>query len=151
MIVYSVRSAKHIDPLTASGYPGRWNRQDQKVLYASESRSLASLEWLVSRGGRVLNNDFVLIAIELNISLEDVNVLNESNLMENWRSLNAYSDLQEKGSHWYQLGSEKVLSVPSALVPEERNYVLHFGRGNEREWLQLVDVQPVDWLSRIQL
>lgn len=151
MVVYSVRSAKHIEPLTASGYPGRWNRQDQKVLYASESRSLASLEWLVSRGGRVLNNDFVLITIQLNISSSDVKILKENELMTNWRSLYAYSALQEKGSHWYQFGNENVLSVPSALVPEERNFVLHFGRGNEKEWMQLVDLQSVDWLSRIQL
>ncbi len=150
MIVYTVRSLKHVKPLTASGYPGRWNKPDQLVIYAAESRSLASLEWLVNRGGRILSLDFVLITLKLKIEVNDVKLLNVKLLMNNWRSLGAYSSLQELGSQWYKEETFKVLSVPSALVPEERNLVIHQGLGSGNDFIEVLDIQPVEWLSRLQ-
>ncbi len=150
MIVYTVRSLKHVKPLTASGYPGRWNKPDQLVIYAAESRSLASLEWLVNRGGRILSLDFVLITLKLKIEVNDVKLLNVKLLMNNWRSLGAYSSLQELGSQWYKEETYKVLSVPSALVPEERNLVIHQGLGSGNDFIEVLDIQPVEWLSRLQ-
>ncbi len=150
MIVYTVRSLKHVKPLTASGYPGRWNKPDQLVIYAAESRSLASLEWLVNRGGRILSLDFVLITLKLKIEVNDVKLLNDKLLMNNWRSLGAYSSLQELGSQWYKEETYKVLSVPSALVPEERNLVIHQGLGSSNDFIDVLDIQPVEWLSRLQ-
>ncbi len=150
MIVYTVRSLNHVEPLTASGYPGRWNKPDQYVIYAAESRSLASLEWLVNRGGRILSLDFVLITLKLKIEFNDVKLLNDNLLMKNWRSLGAYSSLQELGSQWYKEETYKVLSVPSALVPEERNLVIHQGLGSRNDFIEVLDIQPVEWLSRLQ-
>ena len=150
MIVYTVRSLKHVEPLTASGYPGRWNKPDQFVIYAAESRSLASLEWLVNRGGRILSLDFVLITLKLKVEVKDIKILNDNLLMNNWRSLSAYSSLQELGSQWYKDESFKVLSVPSALVPEERNLVVHQGMGSGNDFIEVLDIQAVEWLSRLQ-
>ncbi len=150
MIVYTVRSLKHVEPLTASGYPGRWNKQDQFVIYAAESRSLASLEWLVNRGGRILSLDFVLITLQLKVEVSDIKLLNDNLLMDNWISLGAYSSLQEMGSQWYKDESFKVLSVPSALVPEERNLVIHQGMGSGNDFIEVLDIQAVEWLSRLQ-
>ena len=150
MIVYTVRSLKHVEPLTASGYPGRWNKPDQFVIYAAESRSLASLEWLVNRGGRILSLDFVLITLKLKVEVSDIKMLNDNSLMNNWRSLGAYSSLQELGSQWYKDESFKVLSVPSALVPEERNLVIHQGMGSGNNFIEVLDIQAVEWLSRLQ-
>lgn len=150
MIVYTVRSLKHVEPLTASGYPGRWNKPDQFVIYAAESRSLASLEWLVNRGGRILSLDFVLITLQLKVEVNHVKFMNDNLLIENWRSLGAYSSLQEFGSQWYKDESFKVLSVPSALVPEERNLVIHQGMGSGNDFIEVLDIQAVQWLSRLQ-
>jgi RES domain-containing protein len=139
-----------VEPLTASGYPGRWNKPDQFVIYAAESRSLASLEWLVNRGGRILSLDFVLITLKLKVEVKDIKILNDNLLMNNWRSLGAYSSLQELGSQWYKDESFKVLSVPSALVPEERNLVIHQGMGSGNDYIEVLDIHAVEWLSRLQ-
>jgi RES domain-containing protein len=151
MKLFTVRSRKHLNPLTASGYAGRWNKEEQWVIYTAESRSLASLEWLISRGGRLLSNDFILITLEFqSISDKDIYEVASDHLPIDWRDLAAYSSLQQIGSVWYSERKECILSVPSALVPEERNYVLHVPRIGKDLDDCIVDVQPVNWLGRIQ-
>jgi RES domain-containing protein len=104
----------------------------------------------VNRGGRILSLDFVLITLKLKVEVSDVKLLNDNLLFENCRSLGAYSSLQEMGSQWYKEESFKVLSVPSALVPEERNLVLHQGMGLGNDYIEVLDIQAVEWLSRLQ-
>ena len=151
MKLFTVRSRKHLNPLTASGYAGRWNKEEQMVIYTAESRSLASLEWLISRGGRLLSDDFVLITLEFqSFSDQDIYNVTPEQLPIRWRDLAAYSSLQQIGSVWYSQMRESILSVPSALVPEERNFVLHVPRIGMELNDHIVDVQTVNWLGRIQ-
>lgn len=151
MKLYTVRSRKHLRPFSASGYAGRWNKEEQWVIYTAESRSLASLEWLISRGGRLLSDDYVLITLELNaVTSKDILEVNLEGLPDDWRDLSAYSALQQIGSNWYTGMNQRLLSVPSALVPEERNYVLHVPRMSLAMDHFVADVQPVNWLGRIQ-
>jgi RES domain-containing protein len=151
MKLFTVRSRKHLNPFTASGYAGRWNKEEQMVIYTAESRSLASLEWLVNRGGRLLSNDFVLITLEFQtLSDQDIYKISPEQLPLKWRDLSAYSSLQQIGSVWYSQMKESILSVPSALVPEERNFVLHVPRIGMELDEYIVDVQPVNWLGRVQ-
>jgi RES domain-containing protein len=151
MKLYTVRSRKHLHPFTASGYAGRWNKEDQWVVYAAESRSLASLEWLISRGGRLLSDDYVLITMEfLALKNEDVFKVNPDHLPIHWRALSAYSSLQQIGSNWYKERNEIILSVPSALIPQERNFVLHLPRIGGALDRFVLEIEPVNGLGRIQ-
>jgi len=47
------------------------------------------------------------------------------NLPRNWDVEPPTSDTQEIGDNWVLGASSAVLSVPSAVVPEERNYILN--------------------------
>lgn len=46
-------------------------------------------------------------------------------LVDNWRSLDAYSTLQKIGSAWYKDQRSLLLKVPSAVIPNEYNYVIN--------------------------
>jgi RES domain-containing protein len=90
---------------------GRWN-----------TVSLAALEVLVQFS--VLPRDFVLTEIHIP-AVVIVEFVSEQDLPTDWRSLSPSPTTQEIGRRWaVELGTA-VLSVPSAIVPIERNYVLN--------------------------
>ena len=108
----------------AERYGGRWNPRGLAVVYASSSLSLAILELLVQTGAQVVPAELcsVLIDIPGNVSIQD---LPPEALPDNWRDYPAPASLQMIGSEWIETESSAVLSVPSAVVPEEKNYLLY--------------------------
>jgi RES domain-containing protein len=106
----------------AALYGGRWNRIGTEAIYTSESRSLAALEILVHFS--VLPEDFVLT--EINIPNE-VNILrfDRTDLPAGWYTEDVIEAAQEFGEAWTRKGLYAVLSVPSTIVPEERNFVIN--------------------------
>lgn len=109
--------------LTGEGarlYGGRWNSQGVSMVYTAEHRSLAMLEILVHlRKPR----DYELYSVKFDESL--VQELAGQNVPQNWDIEPPSSDTQEIGDNWAMGVSSAVLSVPSAVVPKERNYILN--------------------------
>jgi RES domain-containing protein len=101
-------------------YGGRWNSQGVAVIYAAEHRSLAMLEILVHIRKP---KDFELYSVKFDDSF--VLELAGENLPHNWDVEPPTSETQEIGDNWVLSTSSAVLSVPSAVVPEERNYILN--------------------------
>ena len=54
-----------------------------------------------------------------------VTTINRSELSQDWKLESSYSITQPIGSAWYEEGQTLLLKVPSALVPEENNFVLN--------------------------
>jgi len=93
-----------------------------EAIYTAATRSLAALEVLVHFA--VLPLDFVLTEIAIP---DDVPVLSieDSMLPEGWADAVSFSATQAIGAEWVSEGRYGVLSVPSSVVREERNYVLN--------------------------
>jgi RES domain-containing protein len=106
----------------AALYGGRWNRIGTEAIYASESRSLAALEILVHFS--VLPRDFVLTEIGIPASVGILR-LEASDLPAGWNSETISETTQNIGDRWSQDATCAVLSVPSSIVPAERNFVLN--------------------------
>lgn len=106
----------------ARWFGGRWNRKGLSVVYTAESRSLALLEMLVQDDP--LRARYVLIPAQIpdSVSMIEVNV---AELSDDWRSLSARDALQALGNAWLQKGASCILSVPSAVVPAERNFLVN--------------------------
>ena len=102
-------------------YGGRWNPKGWPMIYTAESQSLALLELMVQDDP--LRAHYVLIPAELPVDLPETRVDADS-LPANWRTIGARSALQEIGRAWLDSGRTAVLSVPSAVVPAERTYLL---------------------------
>jgi len=103
-------------------YGGRWNPKGCEVVYTAESHSLALLELLVQDDP--LRANYVLIPAVLPSDLR-MTQLDAGELPDNWRTLGARDVLQAMGLEWIRSGQTAVLSIPSAVLPEERNYLLN--------------------------
>lgn len=103
---------------------GRWNPPGLPVVYASETISLAALEALVHMDPDDAPEDLVVIPVDIP---DDVAVAEVTARMlpNDWRSTPAPTRLQQLGANWTQTGKTAVLSVPSVLVPQERNCVFN--------------------------
>ncbi len=66
-----------------------------------------------------------------------------------WRSLAAYSVLQNIGSDWYNSRESLVLKVPSAVIPLEYNYMINTEHPDFPSKVSLVRSEDYFWDSRL--
>lgn len=95
-------------------YGGRWNAPGRSMLYAASDAALAVLEVRVHLDLEpdLIPDDYVLMEIELGgVSVETVS--------------DAPADPRKFGDAWLAEGRTAVLAVPSAIVPESRNFLLN--------------------------
>jgi len=100
---------------------GRWNSPGTAILYAASSLSLACLEVLVHL--RHIENIPPYSYAEISISNSEI---------ENWDKPTAWtqaileSDVlsREIGDNWIEQPRKSVLKVPSAVIPQEWNYLI---------------------------
>jgi RES domain-containing protein len=95
-----------------------------RVVYASESISLAALEALVHVDPTEAPDDLVVIPVDIPVQVAVAEIALRG-LPRDWRSSPAPARLQELGANWARSGKTAVLSVPSVVVPEERNYLFN--------------------------
>lgn len=120
-----VREARAGEAFSGEGarqFGGRWNSPGMVVVYASEHLSLAALEILVHLQPRGALR-FVAFAVEFDDVL--IAKMPASALPEHWRAEPPGAATMEIGDAWVRAGRTAVLSVPSVIVPEERNYLLN--------------------------
>lgn len=124
MEVYRICLAKYAGDLFASGIRGRWNVKGSFVIYTAGSRALACLENVVHRSGEGLSDNFRTIVIDIPDDLR-IETISADGLPANWQETKSYPVCQPLGHAWYQKRSSPVLRVPSAIIPEEFNYILN--------------------------
>lgn len=104
---------------------GRWNECGKEAVYTSGSRSLCALEVLVQAD---LEDMPVYVCVPANIP-KDIfgkrTIVDQSIFPGNWRSYPPPPILPSLGAHWLKQGKSAVLEVPSAIIPEERNFILN--------------------------
>lgn len=148
MDVYRITLARWANQLTASGRAARWNSADRMVLYTASSRALACLENVVHRSGRGLQMDFRTMHIFVPDSLP-ITYIDLTELPANWADFEQYSICQMLGDRWYNAAETLVLSVPSAIIPHENNYLLNT-RHPAFSQVQLRQTEPFQFDSRIK-
>jgi len=124
MLVYRITHKIYSKELFASGLEGRWNGDGKKVIYTAGSVALAFLENMIRRQGVGFNSDFKTMIIEIPDDLK-IQVIKNENLAAGWREFTDYSKCQPLGNAWFDKGEKPVLKVPSAVLPEEFNYVIN--------------------------
>jgi len=109
-------------------YGGRWNSKGTAVLYAAATRSLAMLEILAHmRNAQQTNapNSYILFPASFDERL--LEELPPSRLPSGWDLEPPTDSTKSIGDAWVAAARSPVLSVPSVLIPEERNYILNPG------------------------
>ncbi len=127
MIVWRICPARDaraaFDGEGARRYGGRWNRKGTAVVYTSSALSLAALELFVHvEPGQAPRP---LWSFRATVPDAEVEALEPSRLPRTWRDFPAPEATQEIGSRWAERAASVALSVPSAVVPGERNVLLN--------------------------
>jgi len=127
MKIFRIAKKEFIRDISGEGarlYGGRWNRKGSSVLYTSESRSLATVEYLVHLPMSISPKDVCIAEIEIEGTFE-TKTMEIGDLPENWMNYPAPHALTEIGEEWKKRGSELVMRVPSVVVRNEWNYLLN--------------------------
>lgn len=120
---------------------GRWSPPGYPVVYCASSIALAVLETLVHTDHSVLPSHQV-IRVGVPDALR-IDTLTVDELPADWRNTPAPSALQKLGWDWIINHQSVLLSMPSALVPQEKNYLIN---PNHRNFSQLT-MQPAEAFS----
>lgn len=148
VLLYRICLAKYADGLFASGYRARWNFKDQFVIYCASSRALACLENVVHRSGEGLTEPFRVLVIDVpdDLVVEEIRL---DQLPADWARASRYGVCQPLGSQWYEARRSAVLRVPSSIVPQESNYLLH-SRHPDFQRIRIVAREPFSFDPRIK-
>jgi RES domain-containing protein len=103
---------------------GRWTRRGRPVVYTSHSISLAVLEYALNykRHGWLPASILGRAVIPDEVIVEPIST---SVLPDDWRDPDPPVALREIGESWLRRAETACLKVPSAIVPEESNYLLN--------------------------
>jgi RES domain-containing protein len=92
------------------------------MVYCGATASLCALEMLAHSAGLPADMMVVQARIPNGLSIQTVE---ESDLSPNWSRPTRSKKTQDLGTDWVKRGATAVLSVPSVIVPSERNYLLN--------------------------
>jgi RES domain-containing protein len=92
------------------------------MLYCAATTSLCALEVLVHSAGLPKGKLLVVAEISNDIPIE---VLTDSDLPSDWNALAAPKSTKDLGTRWAMSQKTAVLSVPSTIIPRERNFLIN--------------------------
>jgi RES domain-containing protein len=151
MEVFRITHIKWSISLSASGTPARWNSQNIFTIYSAASRSLACLEMAVHIDNTRLLTEYyrvMVISIPDELKMEKILV---SDLPANWNhtSDKSYKICQGIGDLWSRTGNSAILEVPSAIIKNERNYLINPQHPDFIK-IKIVDSEPFFFDPRIK-
>jgi RES domain-containing protein len=127
MMLFRIAKTAYARDLSGSGpklYGGRWNPKGISVIYTSENRSLAALEFYVHLSRAIILPGFSLVSIEIPETVSRKEVALEE-LPRGWRSYPAPPELAVMGAAWVRSKESLLLRVPSSVMPPEGNVLIN--------------------------
>lgn len=149
--VYRVLRRKYAKaPFDGEGayrYGGRWSSVGCRLSYTSEHQSLALLEYFVHLDKDDPPNDLVLAIAEMpdDLSREEIQI---SQLPPNWRDPAVPPELAGVGDGFVQRAEHCLLVVPSAIAPNEHNWLLNPGHPDFKR-IVIREPEPVAYDPRM--
>lgn len=122
-IVRPAYAANAFDGEGARVSGGRWNSPGRRVVYTADSVALAALEMLVHLQSSALLSQYVVIPCRFPRRL--IKIVDAAALPANWSASPAPAAVRRLGDEWLTRRTSAVLSVPSAVIESERNYLLN--------------------------
>lgn len=128
MTIYRLVRSEYQDDLSGYGaflYGGRWNNKGQYAVYAAEHISLAVLEIVVNYDRTTASLLPSYHLVELTVPDNEIIEIDRAALKKAWHTDMDYT--RYIGDEFLQSKSDLVLKIPSAVIPEENNYLLNPG------------------------
>lgn len=127
MVVYRIARKKYIKDISGNGarsYGGRWNHKGVGIIYTSENRALATVEYLVHVPLSIVPTNLSIVSIEIPDDIMPKEI-STSDLPVNWRYYPSPLELAEIGTQWALANNTLLLRVPSAVVEKECNILIN--------------------------
>lgn len=122
-IVKAAYAASAFDGEGARITGGRWNSAGRRMTYTADSIPLAALELLVHLQNTALIAEYVVVPCHFPRRL--ITTIDPAALPARWQASPAPAALRRLGDAWLTRRTTPVLSVPSAVIDSERNYLLN--------------------------
>ncbi|MEM7548488.1 MAG: RES family NAD+ phosphorylase [Bacteroidota bacterium] len=152
MHVYRICKRKYSNDLSGVGaglYGGRWNPRGMNLLYTAGSISLACLEYLVHNIHLSEATDICLSIIEIPDDSKIHSVTKES-LPDDWNETSYLPhSTQSVGEDFINAGKNYILMVPSAVVPNEFNYLINPQHSDHTKTKTVKKTDPFELDSRL--
>jgi RES domain-containing protein len=136
-----------LDGIAGMYTTGRWHTKGNPIVYTASSAALAALEVLVHVDPLMAPSDLRLLAIEIQDDLSTA-VLEPTMLPGDWFMVPAPALLQTFGVSWLTSGGSAVLSVPSAVITVERNFLLN-PRHPEAQRIRIISDEAFTFDTRL--
>ena len=124
----------------------RWNSPGRRLVYVSLSLSLAALETLVHADRRRFERAYV--SFKIHLPEARVLELRDEDLPEDWQTRAVSENARQIGDAWLSARASFALSVPSVLIPDERNYLVNPDHSQFSE-LAISDPRPFRFDARL--
>lgn len=127
MRVYRIAKRGYIEDLSDEGARlngGRWNKKGTSLLYTSETRSLATVEYLVHIPMSIIPKDICIAQIEIPKEIS-THTIDEKELPQNWSAYPAPMKLSEIIENLIKENDIPVIRVPSVIVKGEWNILIN--------------------------
>ena len=151
MQVYRIGRTKFANDLTGEGarlHGGRWNNKLIPCIYTSESRALALLEYTAN-----VNIEDIPRALSIStfqIPDHQIYEIPVFDLPGDWSLSPSPSSSKQFGSYLLKEIQHLVIKIPSAIVPEEFNYLLNPKHPHNSDF-QILDVKDFVYDVRLKL
>ena len=126
-------------------YPGRWNRQGQRVVYASLNLSTAVLETLAHTDKTEIPDNLVKMEIEINLPFSSASTTEWQRFVSIRRSIAAAKT--DPGIYSYS-NLEIARLIPSVIIPEF-NVVLNPVSKAFQSLVKIVSIEPFKFDPRL--
>ena len=149
--VYQIAKSAYIRDLSGKGaelYGGRWSPKGVPVVYASETRALAALEFLSRMLGVSKTQRIPLSIASIEVPDNSIDAVATASLPGNWRQYPAPTALQNVGLKWINAGTFLLIKVPSVHVQQEYNILInphHPGMAS----VKIIDAEPFIYDPRL--
>jgi RES domain-containing protein len=121
--LYRARHGPGLDGIGGLFADGRWHKRGERVVYFGGSAAIVVLERLAHTDPDLLPSDLRLARFEFSEPVLETKVEEFATLPANWNQDETATC--HLGARWLEHGSSCLLAAPSAILPEECNFVLN--------------------------
>jgi RES domain-containing protein len=144
--LYRARHGPGLDGLGGLFADGRWHTLGERVVYFGGSAAIVVLERLAHTDPDLLPGDLRLARFEFPAPVLETKVEEFATLPASWNQ--DENATRRIGGRWRRQGSSCLLTVPSAILPEESNFVLNPEHPDAKR-LRLVRERPFTFHPRL--
>lgn len=149
MLLYRLAKTARAADLTGEGAKragGRWNYAGVPVVYTAENGSLVVLEVLQYADISDIHS-FSMLTVEVpdDVAIQRISLIT---LPDDWHQYPHLTHTKEFGQQWIEQEKALLLQVPSAVYPDETNWLINPHHPDAKR-IQLVSVKPFVFSDRL--